>query len=77
MAELHRWHHSPIAEAANHNYGGNLIVWDIVFGTRWLPEGREPPVRTGIEELPGFPGSYPALMSVPFRWRAITREAGR
>ena len=77
MAELHRWHHSPIAAEANHNYGGNLIVWDIVFGTRWLPEGREPPVRTGIEELPSFPRSYRALMGAPFRWREILREGGR
>jgi sterol desaturase/sphingolipid hydroxylase (fatty acid hydroxylase superfamily) len=77
MAELHRWHHSPLAAEANHNYGGNLIVWDIVFGTRWLPEDREPPVETGIEELPNFPGSYRALMTAPFRWRRLVREAGR
>ena len=76
MAELHRWHHSPVAAEANHNYGGNLIVWDAVFGTRWLPEGRDPPIDTGIEGLPGFPASYQGLMSAPFRWRKLVREAG-
>ena len=76
MAELHRWHHSPIPAEANHNYGGNLIFWDIVFGTRWLPRDREPPVATGIGALPNFPRDYLGLMAAPFRWGHITREAG-
>lgn len=76
MAELHRWHHSPIAHEANHNYGGNLIFWDIVFGTRWLPKDRQPPVRTGIEDLPNFPRGYRPLMAAPFRWKSFVREAG-
>ena len=37
-AELHRWHHNQRAEVANHNYGSNLIVWDLVFGTYFWPE---------------------------------------
>lgn len=73
MAELHRWHHSPILAEANHNYGGNLIFWDIVFGTRWLPKDREPPVRTGIEGMDRFPRSYWGLLAAPFRWAAILR----
>ena len=40
-AELHRWHHSRLAEESNRNYGNNLIVWDLVFGTRFLPADRE------------------------------------
>ncbi len=39
--ELHRWHHSKFPEESNKNYGNNLIVWDLVFGTRFLPETRE------------------------------------
>ncbi|MCB0997625.1 MAG: sterol desaturase family protein [Acidimicrobiales bacterium] len=39
--ELHRWHHSVELVEANHNYGNNVIVWDTLFGTRWLPAGRE------------------------------------
>ena len=76
MAELHRWHHSPITAEANHNYGGNLIFWDVVFGTRWLPDDRLPPVNIGIEELPHFPRSYSALMWAPFRWKKLVDEAG-
>ena len=75
MAELHRWHHSPVTAEANHNYGGNLIFWDIVFGTRWLPGDRTPPVNTGIQALPRFPRSYSALMAAPFRWKRLVREA--
>ena len=39
--ELHRWHHSAAAEESNHNFGNNLIIWDLLFGTRFLPEDRE------------------------------------
>ena len=76
MAELHRWHHSPVVAEANHNYGGNLIFWDIVFGTRWLPKDRQPPVETGIEDLPNFPSSYLGLMSAPFRWKHVNQTGG-
>lgn len=35
--ELHRWHHSRVIAESNSNYGNNLIVWDALFGTRFLP----------------------------------------
>jgi sterol desaturase/sphingolipid hydroxylase (fatty acid hydroxylase superfamily) len=35
--ELHRWHHSRIVRESNNNFGNNLIVWDALFGTRFLP----------------------------------------
>jgi sterol desaturase/sphingolipid hydroxylase (fatty acid hydroxylase superfamily) len=38
--ELHRWHHSVEAAESNHNYGNNLIVWDLLFGTFFLPRDR-------------------------------------
>ncbi|MEM9840802.1 MAG: sterol desaturase family protein, partial [Pseudomonadota bacterium] len=38
--ELHRWHHSAVVEEGHTNYGNNLIIWDVVFGTRFLPKGR-------------------------------------
>ena len=58
MAELHRWHHSRNLEESNTNFGQNLIVWDIVFGTRFLPKDREPPEDIGIAGLPAFPMDY-------------------
>jgi sterol desaturase/sphingolipid hydroxylase (fatty acid hydroxylase superfamily) len=38
-AQLHRWHHNRNPAVANHNFGSNLIVWDLVFGTYFWPEG--------------------------------------
>lgn len=39
--ELHRWHHSKLARESDTNFGNNLIVWDLIFGTRFLPKDRE------------------------------------
>jgi sterol desaturase/sphingolipid hydroxylase (fatty acid hydroxylase superfamily) len=35
--ELHRWHHSRNVRESENNFGNNLIVWDLLFGTRFLP----------------------------------------
>jgi sterol desaturase/sphingolipid hydroxylase (fatty acid hydroxylase superfamily) len=40
-AELHRWHHSRITAESNTNYGNNIILWDILFGTWFLPRDRK------------------------------------
>jgi sterol desaturase/sphingolipid hydroxylase (fatty acid hydroxylase superfamily) len=71
MAELHRWHHSRVLEESNTNYGQNLIVWDIVFGTRYLPQDREPPDDIGLAGPSGFPMDYWGQLLSPIRWRAI------
>ena len=42
--ELHRWHHSTLPSESDRNFGNNLILWDVLFGTRFLPLGRS--VRT-------------------------------
>lgn len=39
--ELHRWHHSKTIKESDNNYGNNVIVWDILFGTYFLPKKRE------------------------------------
>jgi len=75
MAELHRWHHSRILDEANTNYGQNLIVWDVVFGTRYLPADREPPEDIGLAGLSAFPMGYFAQLASPFTWRRIERES--
>lgn len=67
MAELHRWHHSRKVEEANANYGGHLILWDIVFGTRFLPKDREPPEDIGLSDLPRFPQTLWQQLLAPFR----------
>jgi sterol desaturase/sphingolipid hydroxylase (fatty acid hydroxylase superfamily) len=75
MAEPHRWHHSRTVREANTNYGSNLIVWDLVFGTFFLPPDREPPLEIGIADMPRFPTTYLAQLASPFRWRTLDRTA--
>ena len=74
-SELHRWHHSPVACESNHNFGRNLIVWDIVFGTRLCPSDREPPEHPGLEALEAYPMSFWAQIVSPLRWRRIERAS--
>jgi sterol desaturase/sphingolipid hydroxylase (fatty acid hydroxylase superfamily) len=74
-AEPHRWHHSRTVAEANNNYGSNLIVWDLVFGTFFLPAEREPPAAIGIADLPHFPTGYLDQLAAPLRWRRTKREA--
>lgn len=71
MAELHRWHHSRSVEEANHNYGGNLIFWDIVFATRWLPAHRQPPVDIGLSHPSNFPTTFWPQLTSPIRWADV------
>jgi sterol desaturase/sphingolipid hydroxylase (fatty acid hydroxylase superfamily) len=75
MAELHRWHHSKTIHEANHNYGQTVIVWDTLFGTRFLPADRPPPEQIGIPGLPSFPMGWWGQIMSPFRWGRIKRGA--
>jgi ornithine lipid hydroxylase len=45
---LHRWHHSKRLEEGNRNYGENLVLWDLLFGTYYNPP-RRPSPAIGIE----------------------------
>lgn len=76
MAELHRWHHSRVVDESNTNYGQNLAVWDVVFGTRFLPPDREPPREIGLAGLPGFPMTWWAQILSPFQWTRIVQQSG-
>jgi len=58
LSELHRWHHSRERAEADANYGGTLLIWDVVFGTRVLPRDREPPADPGLTGHPGYPTGY-------------------
>lgn len=75
MAELHRWHHSPVLGEANTNYGQTLILWDIVFRTRRLPTNRKSPTEIGIADLPEFPMTWWAQLLSPWRWDRATAQS--
>lgn len=66
MAQVHRWHHSRRIDEANANYGQTLLVWDLVFGTRRVPEGREPPEDVGLPDLPSYPTGWLGQVASPF-----------
>ena len=58
-SELHRWHHAEDPSIANCNYGNNLIIWDLVFRTYYLPRNNSGPIVgiKGVEPL-GFIDSF-------------------
>lgn len=61
---LHRWHHSKRLEEGNRNYGENLMLFDIMFGTHFV-SSRRPPVDIGINEP--MPATLGAQIAYPFR----------
>lgn len=63
-AELHRWHHARQPEVSDHNFGNNLIVWDVLFGTRYLPPDRD----SDDLGLPNhaYPAGFLAQLRTPF-----------
>jgi sterol desaturase/sphingolipid hydroxylase (fatty acid hydroxylase superfamily) len=56
---FHRWHHSREREAWDKNFAGLLPLWDILFGTYYMPRGRYPE-NFGINEpMPaGWTGQF-------------------
>lgn len=56
---FHRWHHSKEREAWDKNFAGLLPLWDILFGTYYMPQGRYPE-NFGINEpMPaGWAGQF-------------------
>ena len=61
--ELHRWHHSELPAESDRNFGNNLIIWDVLFGTRFLPD-------RGVGALGlknrKYPTGFLAQMKTPF-----------
>lgn len=72
---FHRWHHTHSAEGGNMNFANVFSLWDRLFGTFYLPAGREPE-RFGLDDG-GLEESYLAHLLYPFRKRprAVAAEA--
>jgi len=62
--ELHRWHHSVEIRESNQNYGNNLIIWDLLFGTWFLPENKEVN-QLGLEDK-SYPTDFINQIKAPF-----------
>lgn len=71
LPELHRWHHSKKITESDRNFGNNLIVWDLIFGTYYNPKDRE------VEDIgllnPDYPKSYIGHLKAPFARRDISK----
>lgn len=65
-AETHRWHHARDPKTASCNFSNTTIVWDLVFGTWYLP--RERLEEIGIPDQ-HYPKGFLAQMVSPFRKR--------
>ena len=62
---FHRWHHAKDPEAQNKNFADLFPVWDILFGTYYMPRDRRPS-GFGIQEP--MPSGYLAQIWAPFAW---------
>jgi sterol desaturase/sphingolipid hydroxylase (fatty acid hydroxylase superfamily) len=67
--EFHHWHHSAEREAYDKNYASLVASWDVLFGTVYLPRGRQPE-SYGIEER--MPAGWIGRLVHPFRRRIAT-----
>jgi sterol desaturase/sphingolipid hydroxylase (fatty acid hydroxylase superfamily) len=61
---FHHWHHALDRDAINHNYASFLPLWDLLFGTFFLPHDRHPS-GYGIDEHVGE--GLRAQLVYPFR----------
>lgn len=66
-AETHRWHHAKDPKTASCNFGSSTVIWDIVFGTWFLP--KESSVgKIGIMNE-RYPKDFWAQLMIPFKRR--------
>ena len=63
---MHQIHHSTARRHWNRNMGGNFAIWDWMFGTQYIPRGKED-ITFGLGD--GKPQPHPTLLAaylVPF-----------
>ena len=61
--QTHRWHHSRNLDEGNRNYGENLMLFDMIFGT-YINPNRRPPADIGIENE--MPADFIGQLKIPF-----------
>jgi sterol desaturase/sphingolipid hydroxylase (fatty acid hydroxylase superfamily) len=62
---FHRWHHTAVDDGGNTNFAGTFPIWDVLFGTFRMPEGRLPD-HYGKDEAE-MPGEFVGQVAFPFR----------
>jgi len=66
---FHRWHHTTEKEGIDKNFAGFFPLWDLVFRTYYMPEGRQP-MEFGVLGEPIPDGSWRQLL-YPLRPGAV------
>ena len=61
---FHRWHHTDEANARDKNFAGLLPLWDILFGTYYMPKDRVP---EQFGTASAVPAGLVGQMLYPFR----------
>lgn len=62
---FHRWHHTRIDQGGGANFAPTFAIWDVLFGTFFMPAG-ELPARYGIDDAP-FPSKFSSQLAYPFK----------
>lgn len=62
---FHRWHHTSQEEGLDKNFAGLFPVWDLLFGTYYMPQGAVP-TRFGVKGEP-VPDGILAQLAYPFK----------
>lgn len=73
--QFHHWHHSRDPRAYNKNFAPHLVIFDLLFGTAYIPPPRVMPEEYGLYE--DVPAGFMAQMIYPFlRADAAVSEDG-
>jgi sterol desaturase/sphingolipid hydroxylase (fatty acid hydroxylase superfamily) len=60
---FHHWHHSADREAVDKNFSVHTPIWDILFGTYYLPE--QWPTQYGVSGRRDIPSSWIKQLTYP------------
>jgi sterol desaturase/sphingolipid hydroxylase (fatty acid hydroxylase superfamily) len=63
--EFHHWHHGSDPKAHDRNFSPHLVIFDLLFGTAYLPPDGSLPEEYGIPDA--VPEGFLAQMIYPFR----------
>ncbi|WP_162558947.1 sterol desaturase family protein [Sphingorhabdus sp. EL138] len=66
IGDNHRYHHYPDKGVGDSNYGGEFILFDILFGTFHKVKGERPHDNIGIGTAPNYPMTMAGLYIAPF-----------
>lgn len=62
--QFHHWHHCNHPEAYNKNFAPHLVIFDLLFGTAYIPPAHVMPTLYGVPDP--VPDSFSGQMMYPF-----------